>query len=94
MITFEHFVSCPGHFLLSIQFRTCNVIFHYIKYLYYKNLSWLRPSPMVTMLLLSSWLRCSSTPGYDAPRRNHKVKRSAFNYDKVNSDILNLSMHK
>ena len=68
MIAFEHFVSCPGHFLLSFQLRTGNVIFHYIKYLNYKSLSWSRPSPMVTTLHRSPWLRCSSTPpGYDAP---------------------------
>jgi hypothetical protein len=51
-IAFEHFVLCPVHFLVSFQLRTGNVIFHYIKYLNYKSLSWLRRSPLVTRLYI------------------------------------------
>ena len=53
-IAFEYFVSCPVHFLVSFQLRTGNVIFHYIKYLNYKSLSWLRHSSLVTKLLITA----------------------------------------
>ena len=36
-IAFEHFVSCPIHFLVSFKLRNGNDIFHYIKYLNFSS---------------------------------------------------------